>query len=150
MKTVQKIVVPVDFAENTGKLVAYACYMAERLDATIHFVHVVDAYPGDAMIGAPFAAEYQDKVYFAAEERMANLVHDMKEKCPGCTGQTVNGEPVEKIVELAAASDADLIITSTHGAKGLEKILLGSVAERVLKRAHCPVLIMNPFKKQKN
>jgi nucleotide-binding universal stress UspA family protein len=150
MKTVQKIVVPVDFAENTSKLVAYACYMAEKLAATIHFVHVVAAYPGDAMIGAPFAEEYRDKVYFAAQERMSNLVHDTKEQCPGCTGQAVNGEPVEKIVEIAEAADADLIIISTHGAKGLEKILLGSVAERVLKRAHCPVLIMNPFKKQKN
>jgi nucleotide-binding universal stress UspA family protein len=150
MKPVQKIVVPVDFAENTNKLVSYACYMAERLAATIHFVHVVAIYPGDVMIGAPFAEEYQDKVNFAAEERMANLLHDTKEKCPGCSGQTVNGDPAEKIVELALAADADLIITSTHGAKGLEKILLGSVAERVLKRAHCPVLIMNPFKKQKN
>jgi nucleotide-binding universal stress UspA family protein len=150
MKTVQKIIVPVDFAENTGKLVTYACYMAERLAATIHFVHVVAAYPGDVMIGAPFAEEYRDKVYFAAEERMANLLHDTKEHCLGCTGQTINGEPVEKIIEIAEEKDADLIIISTHGAKGLEKILLGSVAERVLKRAHCPVLIMNPFKKQKN
>jgi nucleotide-binding universal stress UspA family protein len=81
---------------------------------------------------------------------MANLLHDTKEQCLGCTGQVINGEPVEKIVEVAEEKDADLIIISTHGAKGLEKILLGSVAERVLKRAHCPVLIMNPFKKQKN
>jgi nucleotide-binding universal stress UspA family protein len=150
MKTVKKIVVPVDFAENTGKLVAYACYMAEKLTATIHFIHVVTAYPGDVMIGAPFADEFREKMYFAAEERMANLVQDTKEKFPGCSGQAVNGEPVEKIVELAEAADADMIIISTHGAKGLEKILLGSVAERVLKRAHCPVLIMNPFRKQKN
>ena len=150
MKTIQRIVVPVDLLENTDKLVAYACYMANKLDAVIEFIHVVASYPGDAMIGAPFAQEYRDKVYFAAQERIANLVYDTKEMCPGCTGQAVNGEPVEKIVELAAAADADLIILATHGAKGLEKILLGSVAERVLKRAHCPVLIMNPFRKQKD
>jgi hypothetical protein len=42
--------------------------------------------------------------------------------------------------------NADLIIISTHGAKGLEKMLLGSVAEHVLKLAHCPVLVMNPFR----
>lgn len=147
METIKKIVVPVDFLENTDKLVAYSCYMAEKLAATVHFVHVVAAYPGDAMIGAPFAAEYRDKVYLASQERMANLVNDLQSKCPGCTGQAVTGEPVEKIVELALAAEADLIIIATHGAKGLEKILLGSVAERVLKRAHCPVLVMNPFKK---
>jgi nucleotide-binding universal stress UspA family protein len=147
METIKKIVVPVDFLENTDKLVGYGCYMAEKLAATIHFVHVVASYPGDAMIGAPFAAEYRDKVYLASQERMANLVKDTQGKCPGCTGQAVTGEPVEKIVELAQAADADLIIIATHGAKGLEKILLGSVAERVLKRAPCPVLVMNPFKK---
>jgi nucleotide-binding universal stress UspA family protein len=147
MKTIKKIVVPVDFLENTDKLVDYGCYMAEKLAAAIHFVHVVASYPGDAMIGAPFAAEYRDKVYLASQERMANLVKDTQGKCPGCTGQAVTGEPVEKIVELAQAGDADLIIIATHGAKGLEKILLGSVAERVLKRAHCPVLVMNPFKR---
>lgn len=148
MKTIKKIVVPVDFSENTDKLVAYACYVAEKLGAAIHFVHVVAAYPGDAMIGAPFAAEYRDKVYIASKERMANLVHDQQDHCPGCTGEAVSGEPVEKIIEISREVDSDLIIISTHGAKGLEKILLGSVAERVLKRAHCPTLIMNPFKKQ--
>lgn len=148
MRTIEKIVVPVDFSENTDKLVAYACYVAEKLGAVIHFVHVVAPYPGDATIGAPFAAEYRDKVYVASKERMSNLVQDNQEHCRGCTGQVVAGEPVEKIVELAKEADSDLIVISTHGAKGLEKILLGSVAERVLKRAHCPVLIMNPWKKQ--
>ena len=149
MKTVKNIVVPVDFAENTGKLVTYACYMAERLAASVHFVHVVAPYQGDAMIGAPFVGDFHDKMFSAMEERMANLVSDTRGQFPDCSGQTISGEPVDRIVEIAEARDADLIIISTHGAKGLEKILLGSVAERVLKRAHCPVLIMNPFKKQK-
>ena len=148
MKPIEKIVVPVDFAENTNSLVAYAAYMAEKMAAAIHFVHVVADYPGDAMIGAPFAHEYQDKVMTASRERMANLIQDYREKCPGCTGQVVSGEPVDKIVEIAGAEQADLILISTHGAKGLEKILLGSVAERVLHRSPCPVLIMNPFKGQ--
>ena len=58
----------------------------------------------------------------------------------------VVGDPVDEIVQIAGAKKSDLIIIGTHGTKGLEKILLGSVAERVLKRADCPVLIMNPFK----
>ncbi len=149
MKMIEKIVVPIDFADNTDKLVAYACAMAEKFAAAIHFLHVVAAYPGDVWVGAPFAEEYRDRIIFAAEERMKKLVDDWSEKGRSCTGLVVGGEPVEKIVELAAAAEADLIVISTHGAKGLEKILLGSVAERVLKRAHCPVLIMNPFKRPK-
>lgn len=148
MKAIEHIVVPIDFTKSTDKLVAYAIYMAEKFAAVIHFVHVVVDYPGDAMIGSPFAQEYQVKVIAASQEKMENLVEKSQEKCPGCTGQIVKGDAVDQIIEFAETNSADLLITSTHGAKGLEKILLGSVAERVLKRAHCPVLVMNPFKEQ--
>ncbi|MBV5318446.1 MAG: universal stress protein, partial [Desulfobulbaceae bacterium] len=50
------------------------------------------------------------------------------------------------IVEYAEKQATDLIIMATHGAKGIEKILLGSVAERVVKRASCPILLFNPYK----
>ena len=58
----------------------------------------------------------------------------------------LNGEVVDEIVNFAKEQGADLIVLGTHGAKGLEKILLGKVAERVLQKAHCPCLIMNPYK----
>jgi len=141
------IIVPVDFLKNADKLVDYSIKMAEKLSVAIHFIHVVTSPASDAMIGAPFAAEYQGKMLSDAQERMANLLKDNSERCPNCTGEVVLGEPVDKIIEIAQDKRADLIIISTHGAKGLEKILLGSVAERVLKQAHCPVLIMNPYKK---
>ncbi len=148
MKAIEQIVVPIDFTTSTDKLVTYAKYMTEKLAAVIHFVHVVADYPGDAMIGSPFAREYKDKVIAVSEEKMQNLVQGSRETFPGCTGEVVYGDPVDKIVEFAENKKADLIVISTHGARGLEKILLGSVAERVLKRAHCPVLVMNPFKGQ--
>jgi nucleotide-binding universal stress UspA family protein len=53
---------------------------------------------------------------------------------------------VDTIVDTARGEEADLIIIATHGTKGLEKILLGSVTERVLQQAPCPVLTMNPYK----
>ena len=140
------IIVPVDFLKNADKLVDYSVKMAEKLAVSIHFIHVVSSPAGDAMIGAPFAGEYEGKMLSDAQERMANLLKDNSERCPGCTGEVVLGEPVDKIIEIAQEKRANLIIISTHGAKGLEKILLGSVAERVLKQAHCPVLIMNPYK----
>ncbi|NOR25763.1 MAG: hypothetical protein GQ542_15525 [Desulforhopalus sp.] len=75
------------------------------------------------------------------------FLKDNRGRCSGCTGEVTVGDPVDTITEFARAKDSDLIIISTHGAKGFEKILLGSVTERVLKRAHCPVLVMNPYKK---
>jgi len=146
IKKVEKIVVPVDFTKSTDKLVEYALYMAQSLQAVIDFVHVVADYPADAMVGAPYAQEYQEKIYAASKERMAGLIKESQAICPGSDGEVVYGDPIDQIVEFAENKKADLLIISTHGARGLEKILLGSVAEHVLKKAHCPVLIMNPFK----
>ena len=58
----------------------------------------------------------------------------------------LRGDTVDAIIEYVEEKKIDLIIMGTHGAKGIEKILLGSVAERVLKRVSCPTLIFNPYK----
>jgi nucleotide-binding universal stress UspA family protein len=146
MKKVEKIVVPVDFTQSTKKLVEYAQYMAKDLHAVIDFVHVVADYPEDAMVGAPFAKDYQQSEADKASEKMAGLVEDTNEVCSGCNGEVVYGKPVDSIVEFAKSKHADMIILGTHNAKGLEKIILGNVAEHVLRKADCPVLIMNPYK----
>ena len=154
MKETDKIIVPVDFSEATESLVKYAVYMAGKLSAVIHFIHVinfiqfVNFYTGDVMLGAPYVGDCEEYLLTNAKGKISNLIKDNSERCSGCTGEVVTGDPVEKIVGLAREKDANLIIISTHGFKGLEKIMLGSVAGRVLKRAHCPVLIMNPFKNQ--
>lgn len=150
MKRIGDIVVPVDFSENCEKLVDYAVYMATALSAKLHCIHVVDILPGDAMLGMPISAEFMHKYESEARERMDELVGELEESSPGSTGLVVTGEVVKEIVTCAESLDADLIIISTHGSKGMESILLGSVARRVVKHAHCPVLVMNPFRKRKH
>ncbi len=146
MKKIEKIVVPVDLTRSTKKLVEYAQYIAENLHAAIDFVHVVTDYPEDALVGAPFAQEYQEKEFAKAREKMASLVDDTNRVCTGCSGEVVYGKPIDCIVAFARGKNADLIVLGTHNAKGLEKIILGNIAEHVLEKADCPVLIMNPFK----
>jgi nucleotide-binding universal stress UspA family protein len=148
MKKIEKIVVPIDFSSNTTKLTEYAFYIAESLGAVIHFIHVVPDYPGDAMIGSPYGQKFQEDALAASTQKIAHLVEETQKRIPGCSGDAVYGDPVDQIVGLAEKINADLLIISTHGAKGLEKILLGSVAERVLHRSPCPVLTMNPHKNQ--
>lgn len=148
MKEIKRIVVPVDFLKNTDKLVDYAVYMTEKLSAVLHFVHVVDFYTGTAMLDTSYVQVCINKLLSDVETKMSKFLADNSKRCPGSTGEVVTGDPVDKIIEIARQKDSDLIIISTHGAKGIERIMLGSVAERVLKRAHCPVLIMNPFKEQ--
>ncbi len=147
MRQIKRIVVPVDFAYHTDVLVDYAAYLAGEFSALTHYIHVVEFYPGNSMTPLSYVQEYEEKLLADVRVRMAQLLEDNKERCKGCTGKVIVGDPVDSIIEYATAQDADMIIMGTHGSKGLEKILLGSVAERVLKAAHCPVLIMNPFKK---
>lgn len=145
MEKIETIVVPVDFYENTDKLVNYSSYIAEALSAKLNFIHVVKLVSVDEMLGK-VSAEFQIRLEKDMQRRMEELVTDVKKRCPGSTGGVVTGEAVRDIVNYAESNGADLIIISTHGSKGLESILLGSVARRVVKHAHCPVLVMNPFK----
>ena len=146
MQEIHQIIVPVDFSKTTSKLVDYATYMAEKLSATIHFVNVAEINQGhDMLLGSSVFGDIKEKIIAAAEERMANLLEDNGERCKGCTGKVVNGDTVDAIIDHARNEKADLIIISTHGTKGLEKILLGSVAERVIRKSPCPTLIYNPY-----
>jgi nucleotide-binding universal stress UspA family protein len=146
MEQIKSIVVPVDFYENTDKLVDYAAYIAGALSAQLNFIHVVNLISGHMIVVEPLSVEFLTRYEKDMQQRMEKLVESIQDRCPGSTGSVVSGEAVRDIVEYARTNDADLIIISTHGTKGLESILLGSVARRVVKHAPCPVLVMNPFK----
>ncbi|PLX47053.1 MAG: universal stress protein [Desulfobulbaceae bacterium] len=146
MKEITQIVVPVDFGSHTDKLVEFATYMASKLGAKLSFIHVNESSAlGDMMMGSPSFRDLDEQRQAKAEQKMAHVLEDYGAKCPGCTGDVVAGDAVDEIVAFAKKQEADLIIISTHGTKGLGKILLGSVAERVVKRAPCPTLTINPF-----
>lgn len=146
MQEITKIVVPLDLGTHTQKLADYALYIAEKLSAHISFIHVVEFYSSGYMEADPSLKKINQERVERTTEVMANLIKDNKEKYPNISGIVHQGHAVESIVEYAEEEQAGLLIIGTHGSKGLEKILLGSVAERVLKRVHCPSLLMNPYK----
>jgi nucleotide-binding universal stress UspA family protein len=144
---INKIIVPVDFGKTTIKLVEFALYIATQLTAEIGFCHVVEPFSmGDMMLGSPSLGDLEKQIRINAEERMANLIEDNDGKGLTCRGKVLFGDTVEEIIAYAREQRAGMIIIGTHGAKGLEKIMLGSVAERVVKRSDCPCLVMNPYK----
>ena len=148
MHEISQILVPIDFDKHTNKLVEFAIYMAGKLSANVNFLHVLEveifgAYAGIVHPSFDLAAKELRAHY---EQKMANLVEDNREKCPECCGKVViKGDIVDEIIAFAKEENADLIIIGTHGSKGIEKILLGSVAERVIKNAPCPTLTFNPY-----
>ena len=146
MNEISQIVVPLDFGKHTDKLVAFATYIADKLSAKVSFFHVSESYGGYAGIAHTSLDQAEKELRAHAEQSMINLIQDNKEKCSGCSGKVVNGDIVDEIIAFAKEEKAGLIIIATHGAKGFEKIVLGSVAERVVKNAPCPTLTFNPYK----
>jgi len=147
MRQIKRVVVPVDFDYHTDKLVTYAAHLAEKFSAVTQYIHVVNFYPGNSMIALSYIQDYEARLLADVQTKMSNLLEANRERCKECTGEVVIGDPVEMIVDYADKQDADMIIMCTHGSKGIEKIMLGSVTERVLRLAHCPVLVMHPAKK---
>ncbi|MBU0943215.1 MAG: universal stress protein [Proteobacteria bacterium] len=146
MQEICQILVPLDFSMNTIKLVDYASYIAGKFSAKLCFVHVVDTRQAyDLFLSHPVLTDLQEKIMAAAEERMASFLRANADRCKGCTGKVINGNIVDSLIAYAKNEKVDLIIIGTHGSKGLEKILLGSVAERVIKKSPCPTLLYNPY-----
>lgn len=146
MKNSKQILVPVDFYQHTEKLVEFAIGVADEMKGKVIFLHVMESlmsYPG---FRPETYKQFDAEITQHAERNMRELLSETKKKYSECTGVLLGGDVVDSIVTYVDENSIDLIIIGTHGAKGIEKILMGSVAERVLKRASCPTLIFNPYK----
>jgi nucleotide-binding universal stress UspA family protein len=146
MENVQKIIVSVDFHQHTQKVVDFATSVANHLGAKLTFVHVLDNVLPYYDYSPESFKLFDDKLLAHVENKMEVLVEKNRITIPECEGVVLRGDVTDSIVAYAKEAEVDLIIMGTHGARGIEKVLLGSVAERVLKSASCPVLMFNPYK----
>ena len=146
MAAINKVIIPVDFSSNMDKVVEYAVPIADQLGAKVLFFHVVNDFKGyDMMLVHPSFMGMTKDLEQQAEERITNLVKDYEQREKGVSGNVIVGDAADEIISFAKLERADLIIIGTHGTKGLERVLMGSTADRVLKNAPCPVLVFNPF-----
>jgi universal stress protein A len=138
-----RILVPVDFSECAQTALRYALGLAAQFEAELTLAHVVEqiVYPGDWMYPplalSDFATEKRDQVL----DRMKSLVKD-----PGVNVRHIVrvGRAWQEVIELAKENKTDLIVLATHGYTGLKHVLLGSVAEKIVRHAPCPVLTVRP------
>jgi len=146
MEDVRKILVPVDFSENSQKILLEAQLLAEKLRASVSVVFVVqslDDYSGFFVPHMPLA-QFEGELLDGAKIKMKSF---LAENVTGeCESVVLAGDVAEEVLAYAKSNEADMIVMGTHGYKGLEKVLFGSVAEQVVKNAHCPVLTINPYK----
>jgi nucleotide-binding universal stress UspA family protein len=143
-RTWKRILVPTDFSDPSGEALAAAMAFAELAGATLDLVHVaVEAIyalpPPVDMASLPID---MTRLMERAAEGLAAEESRVRAAGIATDSATLIGRPDTEIVARAAATHADLIVMGTHGRSGLAHALLGSVAERVVQHAHCPVLIV--------
>ncbi len=141
---IKKILCPTDFSENAEYALKYALALAAMTKAEVELVRVVEpiAYP---QAYEPFdtqfnAAELAMEIEAAMKKELDERVAALKKELPSVTGRLATGSPFLEIIQTARDWGADLIVMGTHGRTGLAHVLMGSVAEKVVRKAPCPVL----------
>jgi universal stress protein A len=143
---IRKILVPLDFSPPSDHALTYAKALAAEFGASLHVLHVIE----DRLMTGPWPVE----VYLGELPRLREgLIKDAESRTLDClkaieksgiqaTGEVLIGGPFQTIVDLALTSGVDLIVMGTHGRTGITHLLIGSVAERVIRHAPCPVLVV--------
>ena len=143
MIALKQVLVPTDFSETSDSALRYGKALAGAFGATLHVVHIVEQ-----PYGQPWAVEaygfslatLQDEWIKDAKSRLAASLSDEEKKTITAIATTVLGHPVMEILRYAEDNGVDLIVMGTHGRGPLGKMVLGNVAERVVRKAPCPVL----------
>lgn len=145
MVEIKKILCAVDFAEMTPKIVSYADTLAGKLNADVHVIYVVqrlDHY-SSFNVAPPSLKDVQDGVLKEAENKIDALTRDQF-STDRVTAKVLSGHPDEEILKYAEDENIDLIVMGTHGRKGVDRLLFGSIAEKVVKTSKTPVMTIRP------
>lgn len=145
MKDFTKLLVPTDFSPHAEPATEWALGFAQKTGAEVRFLHVYD-YPSYVL---------PDGALLPAADVISNLLADVQEHLNAVekkyahagvrmSTEARQGVPVTEIIAHAREWGADLIVVGTHGRTGLQHFLLGSVAEKVVRKATCPVVTVRP------
>jgi nucleotide-binding universal stress UspA family protein len=146
MINLQRILLPTDFSEYSAAATSYACEFTDRFDADLHVVHILQLLPTTTPTFAGGLAwnKFMHESRDAAAESLATLLPDEWVQRHRVFTTVLAGTPFLEIVRYAKDNDIDMIVMGTHGHSGLAHMLMGSVAERVVRKAPCPVLTVRP------
>lgn len=143
MIKLDRILVPTDFSDCSKRALTYASELAKRFGAEVHLLHV--AQP--PAIGGMYAASLPDEALYpeeSAKQQIEALEVPEADRISRVQRSVQLGVPFVEIVRCARQNDVDLIVIGTHGRTGIMHMLLGSVAEKVVRKAPCAVLAVRP------
>lgn len=136
----KKILVAVDFSDGADRALAEAVSIAKAFGAAIEIVHVLELATMDSPLGPTFYSFDRGGYLGYANRALEERAKRSRSAGIICKTHTLDGRPASEIVRRAIESGTDLIVIGTHGRTGLAHAMMGSVAERVVRHAGCPVL----------
>lgn len=143
---IRKILAPTDFSEHACSALAYARTFANRWDAELHLLNVIEptVFPTEAGLTPMGMINLDSELTEAAERAMGELIK--REELQGARLVTAiaHGRASSGIIDYARENGIDLIVIATHGRTGIEHLIFGSTAERVVRESPCPVLTVRP------
>lgn len=141
-----KVLVPIDFSPTSRRALAWAFDYATRAPCEVHLVHVIDDNIVEMLRGSASARVADDlaAVSKEAEAALETMTPDDRADLGTIYRHVVRGKPAAQILRVAEKVGAETIVMGTHGRSGLAHFVIGSVAERVVRNAHCPVVCVKP------
>ncbi|MBS0262855.1 MAG: universal stress protein [Planctomycetes bacterium] len=143
MIAVKNILLPVDFSEPCLKATQYAVTLAHRFEATLHLLHVIE----DPVVYLPMFDSYplptREQFETYAQVRLDNWIDLQQGEGLHIESHYRHGPPHTEVIDFADDNRIDLIVMGTHGRGVAMHLLLGSVAEKVIRRSPCPVLTVH-------
>jgi universal stress protein A len=139
---IRNILVPVDFSPNSRKAVDYATAFAKQFGATLTYLHVVQVNYAYGEFGAIDFTALEREMRSGAEKELAGLLATATGAGLEARSLVREGSPPKVIADVARELGSDLLVISTHGYTGLRHVLMGSIAEHVVRYAPCPVLVV--------
>jgi nucleotide-binding universal stress UspA family protein len=148
METFKKILFPVDLSEVSNNITPWVIMMAKSFGAQVNIVFVMRSfdYLHSFQLGQPQIDNFVLSFSKGAEEKLKQFVDNNFKDYTNFRTEIVQGDPADEIIQYITSRSIDLVIMGTHGRKGLNRILFGSVADRVVKTSPVPVLTVNPYR----
>ena len=149
MMAIERILVPIDFSESSLKALDEAVEFSRPYEAELILLFVVERGFYESPLLVPDSGALLQHQARATEEKLEKLCRSLGERGVKCRTFVEFGVAYQAIVEAAKKVHANLIVISTHGRTGMAHFLIGSVAERVVQHAACPVLVIRTLEKPK-
>jgi nucleotide-binding universal stress UspA family protein len=146
IEAIERVLVPVDFSEHSHAAIRYAEELALQYEAGLQLLHVVEV-PTYPYFYVPPEEEYVESRKDSAAQALNELASQLLSTEVACSTHVENGRAASEITRFSEKHGSDLLVITTHGLSGLDRLLMGSTAEEVLSRVSIPVLTVKAFGK---